>query len=276
MLFDSHAHINFEKYTDEERRALMKEIDQSDVSYVMDVAFDLASSLQSVKDAEARDWCYAVVGIHPHETGNIDDMELALIEGLAKKDKVKAIGEIGIDYHYMHSPKEDQQHWFREQIRLANKLKMPIVIHSREASKDTMDILKEEGAFSEERKSWFPERVLQDGTSVGDARVLLHCYSGGAQEALQYVKLGGTISMAGPLTFKNNRKGVEVVEKVPMEYLLVETDAPYLTPEPHRGKPNKSPYVEHTARRMAVIKGLPYEEVARITCENAKRFFNIK
>lgn len=276
MLFDSHAHINFEKYTDGERANLVKEIAESDVSYVMDVGFDLASSAQAVKDARENPWCYAAVGVHPHDAETMDEMELSLIEGLAKKDKVQAIGEIGLDYHYLNSSKEDQHKWFREQIRLANKLKMPIIIHSREASKDTMDILKEEGAFSDERKSFFPERPLQDGSFVPDARVLLHCYSGGAQEALQYVKMGGTISMSGPLTFKNNKKGVEVVERVPIEYLLVETDAPYLTPEPHRGKPNKSVYVEHTARRMAVIKGLSYEEVARITCENAKRFFNIK
>ena len=242
----------------------------------MDVGFDLASSLQAVKNANENEWCYAVVGIHPHEVSDIDEMEISLIEGLAKKDKVKAIGEIGLDYHYMHSPKDDQQKWFREQIRLANKLKMPIVIHSREAAKDTMDILIEEGAFSDERKAWFPKRTLSDGIQVDDARVLLHCYSGGVEQGLEYVKLGGTLSMAGPLTYKNNKKGVEVAKQIPIEYLLVETDAPYLTPEPLRGKPNKSPYVEHTARRMAVIKGMDYEEVARITCENAKTFFNIR
>lgn len=242
----------------------------------MDVGCDLASSLQSVKNASENEWCYAVVGIHPHEVSDIDEMEISLIEGLAKKGKVQAIGEIGLDYHYMHSPKDEQQQWFREQIRLANKLKMPIVIHSREAAKDTMDILIEEGAFSDARKGWFPKRTLRDGSEVPDARVLLHCYSGGVEQGMEYVKLGGTISMAGPLTYKNNKKSVEVVKQIPIEYLLVETDSPYLTPEPFRGMPNKSPYVEHTARRMAVIKGMDYEEVARITCENAKNFFNIR
>ena len=242
----------------------------------MDVGCDLASSLQSVKNASENEWCYAVVGIHPHEVSDIDEMEISLIEGLAKKGKVQAIGEIGLDYHYMHSPKDEQQKWFREQIRLANKLKMPIVIHSREAAKDTMDILIDEGAFSDERKGWFSKRTLSDGSEVPDARVLLHCFSGGVEQGMEYVKLGGTISMAGPLTYKNNKKSVEVVKQIPIEYLLVETDSPYLTPEPFRGKPNKSPYVEHTARRMAVIKGMDYEEVARITCENAKNFFNIR
>ncbi|XVG96292.1 TatD family hydrolase [Eubacteriales bacterium KG127] len=276
MLFDSHAHINFEKYTDVERADLIREIGESDVSYVMDVGFDLASSVQAVKDARENPWCYAAVGVHPHDVESTDEMELALIEGLAKKDKVKAIGEIGLDYHYLNSSKDKQKIWFREQIRLANKLKMPIIIHSREASKDTMDILVDEGAFSEERKSYFSQRPLQDGFFAPDARVLLHCYSGGVQEALQYIKLGGTISMAGPLTFKNNKKGVEVVERVPIEYLLVETDSPYLTPEPHRGKPNKSVYLEYTARKMAAIKDMSYVDVAKRTCDNAKRFFNIK
>lgn len=255
---------------------MIEEINNSDVSYVMDVGCDLSSSLQSVKNAGENEWCYAVVGIHPHEVSDIDEMEISLIEGLAKKEKVQAIGEIGLDYHYMHSTKDDQKKWFREQIRLANKLKMPIVIHSREAAKDTMDILIEEGAFSDERKGWFPKRTLSDGSQVSDARVLLHCYSGGVEQGMEYIKLGGTLSMAGPLTYKNNKKSVEVVKQIPIEYLLVETDAPYLTPEPFRGKPNESPYVEHTARRMAVIKGMDYEEVARITCENAKKFFNIR
>ncbi|SFE19841.1 TatD DNase family protein [Peptostreptococcaceae bacterium pGA-8] len=275
MLFDSHAHINYESYTDEERAALAEEISQSDVKYVMDIGCDLGSSLQAVKDAGEYPWCYAVVGCHPHEVKYMDDMTLELISGLTKKPKVKAIGEIGLDYHYDFSPREEQREWFRKQIRLANELRLPIVIHSREASMDTMDILKEERAFSEERKSWFPKRPGLNGEMVDDARVLLHCYSGSAEEAWQYVKLGGTISMAGPLTFKNNKKGVLVATKIPIEFLLVETDSPYLAPEPHRGKKNKSVYVEYTARRLAAIKGLTYEEVCAETTANAKRFFNI-
>lgn len=272
MLFDSHTHLNSDALKEEEREALIKEIEDSNVEYVIDVGCDLATSKMSVEHADRLDWCYATVGVHPHDAKSLDETTLMLLKGLAKKDKVVAVGEIGLDFHYDHSPRDVQRHWFREQIKMANELKMPIVIHSREADQETMDILKEEGAFSEERKSWFPKRP--DGSD--DARVLLHCYSGSDQLAMQYVKLGATISIAGPVTYKNNKKTPKVVEVVPLEHLLVETDAPYLTPEPHRGKRNKSPYVEHTARRIALIKGISYEEVVKATNENAKRFFNIK
>ena len=139
-----------------------------------------------------------------------------------------------------------------------------------------MDILKEEKAFSDERCSWFPKRVGAGGVLEKDARVLLHCFSGSSQLGQQYVKLGATLSVAGPVTYKNNRKTVETVEAIPLEYLLAETDSPYLTPVPFRGKPNKSVYVEHTVRKIADIKGISYEETANITMENAKKFFNIK
>lgn len=272
MLFDSHTHLNNEKYTEDEKKALIEEIEQSSVSYVMDVGCDLATSRMTCEHSANIPWCYGAVGVHPHDAKSMDDVTLYMIEHMAKKDKIMAIGEIGLDFHYDFSPRDEQEYWFRKQIQLANKLKMPIIIHSREADAITMEILKEEGAFSDERKSWFPMR--SDGTK--DARVLLHCFSGSAELAMQYVKLGATISIAGPLTYKNNKKTQKVVENVPIEHLLVETDAPYLTPEPFRGKPNKSPYVEYTARRVALIKNMEFEEVARITCENAKRFFGIE
>lgn len=275
MLFDSHTHINNENYTDEQRKALIAEIENSDVSYAMDIGFDLASSVQAVKDAKENDWCYAAVGFHPHDAKNMDDMTLELIRGLAKKDKVQAIGEIGLDYYYDRSERDVQQYWFRRQIQLANQLKMPIVIHTREADEDTMTILKEEGAFSAQRQSWFPKRRGPEGEQLPDSRVLMHCFSSSKEIGRQYIKLGATLSICGPVTFKNNRKTREVVEETPIEFLLVETDAPYLTPEPFRGRPNKSPYVEFTTRKVAEIKGIPYEEAARITCENGKRFFNI-
>ncbi len=276
MLFDSHTHLNNEKYSAQDVQTLMDEIETSQVSYVMDVGFDLASSALAVKHAQAKPWCYAAVGFHPHDAKQLDDMTLELIRGLAKKEKVQAIGEIGLDFHYDLSARDVQRYWFRRQIQLANELKMPIVIHSREADQETMDILKEEGAFSAERQNWFPKRKGPDGEMLSDSRVLLHCFSGSKELARQYVKLGATLSVCGPVTFKNNRKTQEVVKEIPLEFLLVETDAPYLTPEPFRGRPNKSPYVEHTARRVAVLKGISYEEAARVTCENAKVFYGIR
>ena len=186
----------------------------------------------------------------------MDDETLLMFKGLAKKPKIKAIGEIGLDYHYDYSPRDVQQYWFRRQIGLALELGMPIIIHDREANNDTIQILKQEGAF--------------------DTKVLLHCYSGSAELAKEYVRLGATISIAGPVTFKNARRAVEVVETVPIENLLVETDSPYLAPEPYRGKINMPMYVKRTAMKIAEIKGMDYEEVAKITCDNAKRFFDIE
>lgn len=276
MLFDSHTHLNNEDFDDAYREDIAAAIEESDVKYVMDVGFDLESSNQAVKDAAKYPWCYAAVGYHPHDAKNLDEETLELIRGLSKKDKVQAIGEIGLDYHYDLSERDVQRYWFRRQIQLANELKMPIAIHTREADEDTMTILKEEGAFTKERQSWFPPRLGPDGEELPDSRVLLHCYSGSREMAEQYVKLGATISIAGPVTFKNNRKTREVVDAIPIEFLLVETDAPYLTPEPYRGRKNKSPYVEYTARKVAEIKGMEYEDVARITCENAKKFYNVK
>ena len=275
MLFDSHSHFNHTDLTDEERAELFSIVDEAvkagTMSYAMDIGFDLGSSAMAAEHAAAHDWCYAVVGCHPHDTKDMDDMQLALLKGLAAKPKVQAIGEIGLDFHYDLSDRDVQREWFRRQIRLANELRMPICIHSREADQECMDILKEEGAFSEERKSRFPKRP--DGTE--DARVLLHCFSGSAELAKQYVKLGATLSICGPVTYKNNRKTIAVVEAVPIEYLLVETDSPFLTPVPMRGKRNLPVYVEYTAKKIAEIKGISFEDVARITCENAKRFYNI-
>lgn len=293
MLFDSHAHINEASYSPEERAELIKTIEASHVDYVADIGYDLASSKLAVEHAAKYPWCYAVVGCHPHDAKSMDDMELAMYKGLARKKKVVAIGEIGLDFHYDHSPRDTQREWFRRQIRLASELKMPIVIHSREADQETMDILKEEGAFSEERKSWFPKRPDPSGYTlkksgaakasaddaadrmVDDARVLIHCFSGSAELAAQYVKLGATISVAGPVTYKNNRKTVAAVAEVPIDFLLVETDSPYLSPEPLRGRRNMSPNVEYTAKKVAEIKGMTFEDVAAKTKENAMRFYGI-
>ncbi len=280
MFFDSHAHLNNDMI-DEARAEMVRAIENSELDYVMDIGFDLPSSKLAVDHAAKYPWCYAAVGCHPHDTDTMDDMQLALIKGLAKKKKVMAIGEIGLDFHFDHSPRDVQREWFRRQIRLANELKMPIAIHSREADQEVLDILKEEGAFSDERKSWFPERpdttgfISKQPGTCRDARVLLHCFSGSAELGRQYVKLGATISIAGPVTYKNNRKTVGVVEALPLDFLLVETDSPYLTPEPFRGKKNDPSKVEFTARKVAEIKGLTVEEVAAATKANAMRFYGI-
>ena len=292
MLFDAHTHLNFQEYTDEERAELAAEIEASEVGYIVDVADCVASARQALADAAAYPWCYAAVGIHPDHapyymgirSGNAElaakadkalEADLDEIRKLAADPKAVCIGEIGLDFHYGKDDHDEQEELFRRQVRLANELRLPIMIHSRDAHKLTMDILKEEGAFSEERKSWFPGRPGEHG-EVPDARVQLHCFSGSYELAEEYVKLGATISLGGPITFKNGKKAAEVAQKIPLEFLLSETDAPYLAPEPLRGRPNKTPYIEHVVRRMAVLKGISYDEAAETLSANAMRFFGIK
>lgn len=278
ILFDAHTHINDEDMTDEERDALAEEIGQSEVLGVVDPGSNLQTSQKAVEDAHKYPWCYAAVGCHPSDTDQMSEEVLEAFRSWAKADaQVVSIGEIGLDYHYDEDVDHDtMRYWFRRQIQLANELKMPIMIHTRDADQETMDILKEEGAFSKERQSWFPPRKGPDGEALPDSRVLMHCFSQSVEMARQYVKLGATLSICGPVTFKNNRKTKEVVEAIPIEFLTVETDAPYMAPVPKRGKKNKAPYVRYTCEKVAELKGIPYEEAARITCANAINFYGIK
>jgi TatD DNase family protein len=186
----------------------------------------------------------------------MDESMLMLLESMAKKKKVKAIGEIGLDFHYDNSPRDIQRHWFRAQIQMAKRVGKPIIIHDREANQETFDILNEEEAF-------------ENG-------VLMHCYSGSAELAKEYIKRGAYLSIAGPVTYKNARKTVEVAKQADLNHLMIETDCPYLTPVPYRGKRNESAYVRYVAERIAEIRGITVEEVAQATLNNAKRFFNIE
>ncbi|MDR2355258.1 MAG: TatD family hydrolase [Clostridiales Family XIII bacterium] len=258
MYFDSHAHINNENYTDAQRAELIAAIEASDVSYVVDVGFDLESSVLAAAHARRYPWCYAAAGFHPHNAKDMDEEAFLLIRGLARKEEVVAVGEIGLDYYRNISAREEQEYWFRRQIALALELGKPIIIHDRDANDDVCRILKEEGVFRR-----------------APAGLLLHCFSGSRDLALQYVKLGAMISIAGPVTYKNARKAAEVAEAVPLDRLLIETDAPYLTPEPFRGRPNSSPLVAYTAARIAEIRGMQPEALARATLENAVKFFGI-
>ncbi len=275
-LFDSHAHVNEDEFTPEERAEFIERIDRAvangDLSFINDIGYNLQSSILATEHAAKYPWCHAVVGLHPHEADSYTDGQLAKIAELAKQPKVVAIGEIGLDFHYDNSDRDAQRHWFRRQIRLANELAMPIVIHERDAGGEVMEILREEGAFDKARTEKFPKRP--DGSA--DARVLLHCFSGSAEFGRQYVELGATLSIAGPVTYKNARKTVEVAQQIPLEFLLVETDSPYLSPVPHRGEKNHPVNVIHTAQKVAEIKGIDVETVAEVTGANAKRFFGIE
>ncbi len=254
MLFDSHAHLDDKRFKDD-IDDVIKRAQEAGVQYIMNPGADFESSQRAIDLSNKYDMIYAAVGVHPHDAKSMDDMMLQLIKAMARKPKVKAIGEIGLDFHYDFSPREIQEKWFVEQIRLAKELNMPIIIHDREANQPVMDLLKREKAF--------------------DTGVLMHCFSGSAELAKQYVKLGAYISIAGPITFKNARKTVEVVEAMPLERLMIETDSPYLTPMPYRGKRNESSYVHYVAERIADIKKCSIEEVGNQTFKNAKEFFRI-
>ena len=271
MLFDSHCHISDERF-DDCREALINDIRESEVGLCVDVGFDLKSSEDVVRVAAQNDFCYAAVGCHPHAAEEMDEASFERIKELWRSPKVVAIGEIGLDYHYENSAKDAQRYWFRRQIALALELKAPIIIHSREADGETMDILKECGAFSAERVGDFPARP--DGSP--DARVLIHCFSGSAELARQYEKLGATVSFSGVITYKNSKKAAEAAEIRSIQNILAETDSPYLTPVPFRGQDKKPFYVKYTVEKLAQIKGLSYEETAAATFANACRFYGIE
>lgn len=254
MLFDSHTHLDAEQF-DIDRDLVIKRARLNGVSYILNPGADFDSSVKAVELAEKHDFIFAAVGVHPHDAETMDLMMREKLEEMAKNPVVKAIGEIGLDYYRDLSPRDIQIKWFTEQIRMAKRLSLPIIIHDRDANEDVFNILKAEKAF--------------------ETGVLMHCYSGSKELAMQYVKLGAMISIAGPVTYKNARKTIEVVEAVPLDRLLIETDAPYLTPEPNRGKRNEPMFVKHTCQRMAIIKGITFEEMAEATLINAKNFFKI-
>lgn len=253
MYFDSHAHYNDEKF-DEDRTELLQKLQENQVDYVVNAGADMESSKQGIELAKEYSFIYAAVGVHPHDVENMTDNDIEELEQMASEPKVVAIGEIGLDYYYNHSTEDMQVKWFDKQLELAKKLNMPVIIHSREACQATFD------------------QISQSGVAEG----VIHCFSGSKELAKEYVKKGFYIGIGGSLTFKNARKTVEVVEAIPLEYILIETDAPYLTPVPHRGKRNDSTYLEHVVAKIAEIKGMPVDEVARITTENAKKLFRIK
>ncbi len=255
MFFDSHAHYDDKRF-DTDREALLESMQQKKVSYILNAASNTDSSLQGINLAKEYDFVYASVGVHPHDAAEITEETMQVLEEYIKQPKVVAVGEIGLDYYYDYSPRDVQQYWFRRQIQLARDVKKPIIIHMRDATQDTMNIVMEEKAFE-----------------VGG---VFHCYSGSLEIAKQILQMGMYISIAGPITFKNATKAVEVVKAVPMDRLLIETDAPYLTPAPYRGKRNDSSFIHYTAQKVADIKGISIEEVAKQTMQNTFSLFGIK
>ena len=255
MLFDSHCHFTDEGF-DETRKELAESIKSSDLKYIADIGTDLKTSEKAADAAEEYGFCYAVAGWHPSEVDRLTEDLMQKTFELLKRPKVVAVGEIGLDYHWEDNPPRDvQRKWFIEQLKEAARTGAPVCIHSRDADGETFDILKEH--------------------ALGKTKVLLHCYSGSAELARQYVKLGAKISIAGPVTYKNARKTVETVQELDLSDLLIETDSPYLAPVPMRGKQNLPLYVRYVAEKIAEIKEISFEEAADATFKNACEFYGI-
>ncbi|NLY09522.1 MAG: TatD family hydrolase [Tissierellia bacterium] len=253
MLFDSHAHLDDRKF-DDDRYEIIENLQANGVEGMVNIGCDIESSIKSVELANKYPHVYATVGIHPHEAKTMTPEALMTLRTLSENPKVVAIGEIGLDYYYDHSPRDIQEMAFRLQIKLAKDLKLPIVIHSRDATKATYDILKEE--------------------ALGH-KVLMHCYSDSVEMAREYVKLGFHISLGGTVTFANARMPLEVAKAVPLDHLLIETDSPYLTPVPHRGKRNEPAYVRFVAEKIAQLRVMEVKDLIDATTANTKAFFSI-
>jgi len=255
MLFDTHAHLDSPKF-DIDREEVIARALEAGIDTIVNIGFNRETIPTTMALAEKYPFIYAAVGWHPTDAVDMRlEEDLAWIEKLCSHPKVVAIGEIGLDYYWDTSPKEIQQVVFREQIRLARRLNKPIVIHNRDAHEDIVRILKEEKA-----------------EEVGG---IMHCFSGSWETAKKCLDLGFYISFGGPVTFKNARVPKEVLEQVPIDRILLETDAPYLTPHPHRGKRNESAFVRLVAETAAEIKGISLEEISNITSENGRRCFRI-
>ena len=252
MLFDTHAHLN-DRAFDTDREELLAGFATKGVSYVLNAGCDLESSRQVIAMAENYPWLYAAVGSHPDSADEVNAELIALYRELVRHEKVKAIGEIGLDYHYEDIPREIQQKAFRMQMALAQEVGLPVIVHEREAHEDGMAIVKE-----------FP-----------GVTGVFHCYSGSAEMARQLVDLGWYIGFTGVLTFKNARKAVETAASIPLDRIVLETDCPYMAPEPFRGKRNDPGYLPKMAEKLAEIRGISFEQAATATTENAKRLYRI-
>ena len=253
MLFDTHAHLNDPAF-DPDREELMAGLADKGIGLVMNAGCSLESSKDIIQMAKPYPWLYASVGSHPDSADEVNEEVIEEYRKLCRHEKVKAIGEIGLDYYYEDIPREIQKNAFRMQMALANELDMPVIIHEREAHDDGMRIVKE-----------FPK-----------VKGVFHCYSGSAEMARQLVNMGWYIGFTGVLTFKNARKAVETAASIPLDRIVLETDCPFMAPEPYRGKRNDPGYLPKMAEKLAEIRGIDLEEAIAATTENAKRLYRIE
>ncbi len=254
MIFDTHAHYDDAQF-DSDREELLSSMPDLGVTTIVNVSSTLESCEKCVEFAKKYPYVYAAVGVHPDEVGVLNEETFAEMEALLDNDKVVAVGEIGLDYYWDNESHEVQEKWFVRQLELARRHNLPIIIHSREAAADTMEIMKAHAQGLEG---------------------VIHCYSYSKEQAEEYIKMGFYIGIGGVLTFKNAKKLKEVAEFVPLEQIVLETDCPYLAPEPFRGKRNQSSYIRYVAEKLAEIKGITAEEVIAVTEENAKKMYRLK
>ncbi len=253
-IFDTHAHYDDTAF-DEDRDALLREMHENGVEYMVDIGCSMPNSRSIVEFVQQYDFLYGTVGVHPEDAGNLTDADLVELEELSKRDKILAIGEIGLDYYYDEGTKDIQKKWFVEQLQLAKRRNLPVVIHSRDAAKDTLDIIK-------------AEHKAETGG-------VIHCFSYGVEMAREYLNMGYYIGVGGVVTFKNGRKLKEVVDYTPLDRIVLETDAPYLAPVPYRGKRNCSLYLAKVAEEIAAIKEMDVKEVYETTFRNAQSLYRM-
>lgn len=253
MIFDTHAHYDDEAY-DDDRDALIEELRAGGVGLIMNACADIGGLKSGAELAKKYPYIYLSAGVHPQDAANMVESDLELIRQAAKNPKTRAIGEIGLDYHYDNTDREIQKKWFLKQAELAKELSLPVMIHDRDAHKDTMEIL----------------RYIKNEGGV------FHCFSGSVEMAREALDMDMYIAIGGSVTFKNAKTPKEVAAYVPSDRLVIETDSPYLTPTPHRGKRNNSLYLRFVIDTIAELRGEKPEEIERITYENGKRLFNIE
>lgn len=258
MIFESHAHFDDEAF-DDDRDKLLSDIQSHGIETIVNVAASLSSVESTLKLSHLYPHVYAAIGVHPSETLELNDKNLDLLRQRMKDERCVAVGEIGLDYHFLDEypdpDKKTQKIWFEKQLQLARELDKPVIIHSRDAAADTLEIMKK----SEYR----------------DLKFDMHCYSYSKEMVKELNKLDCYYGIGGVITFKNAKKLIEALQEMPLNRIMLETDCPYLAPTPHRGERNSSYYLPLVVSRIAELKGLSYDDVVSITCDNAKRFFNM-
>ena len=254
MIFETHAHYDDEAF-DGDRDSLLTSMAQHGIGTIINVGASLRGVEDTVRLTEKYPFVYGAVGVHPDEVGSLDEEKIKWLRSLCDLEKIVAVGEIGLDYYWDKEHHEVQKKWFVRQMDLAKETGLPIIVHSRDAAKDTLDLMKAERA--------------------DNLKGVIHCYSYSVEQAKEYMNMGYYLGVGGVVTFKNGKRLKDVGEYAPLDYLLLETDAPYLAPEPYRRHRNCSVYLTYVAEEIARIKGVSYETVVDVTRENAKKLFGI-